>query len=322
MYLKNFLNSASLLSMARFDAEADERAALRASLMKNNTVIEKPTNAEGGNEADETNEEENDEEGEEEGEENEEDEDDENEPDPDEDLTEEEKAAKEAEKKAADKAAAKAQRKQERMQRRIDEATAAAKAAKDELAAFKAANPDSKLSEEEVEAKAEAKAAEKIAAKNLEKLQQDFSDMCDRLQKDATTIDKDFYEKSVDISEQFGPIPSFMIGVLDDLDNGGEVLAHIMNDDDLAEKLWKLDKDNKKAKMTKEVVAIGEKLEAEKKAKTKKQISKVPEPIKPVGASRSTSTVITKADTRPENMDNYVAKRRAQMEANRKARGY
>jgi len=323
MYLKNFLNSSSLLSMARFDAEADERAALRASLMKNNTVIEKPTNAEGGNETDETNEEENDEEGEEEGDEDEEDEDEEGDTDPnEEDLTDEEKAAKEAEKKAAEKAAAKAQRKQERMQRRIDEATAAAKAARDELAAFKAANPDSKLSEEEVEAKAEAKAAEKLAAKKLEELTQQFNETCEKLQKEATKIDKEFYEKIVDISEQFGPIPSFMIGILDDVDNGGEVLAHIANDDDLAEKLWKLSKDGKNAKLTKEIVTISDKLEADKKAKTKKQISKVPEPIKPVGASRSTSTVITRADTRPENMDNYVAKRRAQMEANAKAKGF
>ncbi len=316
---KHLLNGSSLLALARFDKEADERAALRNSLMANNTTVEKPANAEGDNEENnETNEEENEDEEGEEGDENEEDEegDEENE----DDLTDEEKAAKEAEKKAAEKAAAKAQRKNDRMQRRIDEATAAAKAAREELEAFKKANPDSKLTPEEVEAKAEALAAEKLAAKHLEEVKAKFDESCANLQKAATAVDKDFYEKIVDISDQFGPIPSFMIGVLDDLDNGGEVLAHIANDDDLAEKLWKLNKDGKNAKMTKEIVAISDKLETEKKNKNKRQISKVPEPIAPVRASRSTSTVITEADTK--NMDSYVAKRRAQMAADRKAKGF
>lgn len=303
------MNGASLLTMARFDAEADERAALRASLVKNNTVIEKPA-VEGEADPETVVEGEEDEEG---------DEDEEGNPEPDpneEELTDEEKAAKEAEKKANEKAAAKAQRKNDRMQRRIDEAVADAKAAKAELAAFKTANPDSKLSEEEVQSRAEAIAAEKLAAKKVEDLQTEFNNTCERLQKEATKLDKDFYEKIVDISDQFGPIPSFMIGVLDDLDNGAEILAHIAADEELAEKIWDLK--NKPAKMSNELVVISNKLKEAKKP-IKRQISKVPEPIARVQGSRTTSTVITSADTKPENMDNYVAKRQAQMEARRKA---
>ncbi len=309
------MNGSSLLAIARFDKESDERAALRANLIKNNTTIEKPTNVEGADAGtDENNEavdEEENEEGDEEGDENEEDENEET--NEDEDLTDEEKAKKEEEKKAADKIAAKAARKQDRMQRRIDEATAAAKTARDELAAFKAANPDSKLSEAEVQERAEAIAAQKLADKQLAKLKEDFDNTCEKLQKEATKIDKDFYEKIVDVSEQFGPIPSFMIGVLDDLENGGEVLAHIAGDEDLAEKLWKLSKDGKNAKLTKEIVAISDKFEADKKAKSKKQISKVPEPIAAVRGSRTVSSVLTEADTK--DMDRYVAKRRAMMAA-------
>jgi hypothetical protein len=307
---KYLMNGSSLLAMARFDAESDERAALRASLVKNNTVIEKPTTpVESENEAGEGDDEN---ENEEDKEDEERDEDEEDKTPPDEELTDEEKAAKELEKKAADKIAAKAARKQDRMQRRIDEAVASAKAAKDELAAFRNANPDTKLSEEEVESRAEAKAAERLAAQKVKDLQTEFDNTCERLQKEATKLDPQFYEKIVDISDQFGPIPSFMIGVLDDFDNGAEVLAHITNDDELAEKIWDLK--FKPAKMTKELVLISNKLTDAKKP-AKKQISKVPDPIAAVKGSRTTGTTITAADTKPENMDNYVAKRRAQMAA-------
>jgi len=300
------MNGASLLAMANFDADSDERAALRASLVKNNTVIEKPSTTPETEEQNEKVEGEENEEGDDEGEEDEDNE----EENVDEELTDEEKAAKEAEKKAAEKAAAKLARKNDRMQRRIDEATAAAKAAKDELAAFKAANPNSTLTEEEVEARAEAKAAERLAAQKVKDLQTEFDNTCERLQKEATKFDKDFYEKTVDIADQFGPIPSFLIGVAADTENGAEVLAHIVADDELAEKIWKLTP----AKMAKEFILISNKL-IEAKTPPRRQISKVPEPITRVTGSRVVSTTITAADTKPENMDNYVAKRRAQMAA-------
>lgn len=315
MYFKNLLNSSSLLSMANFDAEADERSALRANLVKNNTVVEKAAIDVKDNSIEVENDEE----------ENEDDLNDEKNEEKnklnlnEEELSEEEKITKDVEIKAAEKQAVKAQRKQDRMQRRIDEAVAAAKSAKDELAAFKTANPNTTLTEEEIEVRAEIKAAEKLAKQKIEDLKIEFNNTCEKLQKEATKIDKDFYEKIVDISDQFGPIPSFMIGVLDDFENGAEVLAHIANDDELAEKIWDLK--TKPAKMTKELVIISNQL-ADKNKAPKKQISKVKEPITAITGSRSTSTVITQADMRPENMDNYVAKRRQQMEANRKAKGF
>lgn len=205
------------------------------------------------------------------------------------------------------------------MQRRIDEATAARKAAEAEVARLKAqleADPEKKLTEEEVEARAEAIAARKLADKQMKELQEKFDADCEKLQKAASKLDKDFDDKIADIAEDIGPIPSFMIGVLSDMDNGGEVLSHIANDDELAEEIWGL----KPAKMTKRLVEISNKLEAAKK-KPKKQISRVPDPPEPVKTNRnSNSTIITDADTK--DMSTYVKKRQAQMLEKRKAQGF
>lgn len=232
-------------------------------------------------------------------------------------LTEEEKAAKEE----ADKIAAKAQRKQDRVQKRIDRLTADKAAAEAEVARLKAqleADPEKKLTEEEIETRAEAKAAQKQAAKDLAEVQAKFEAACDKLQAEARKVDPEFDDKINDIATDVGPIPSFMIGVLEDLDNGGEVLAFIANDDELAERIYSLK--TKPAKMTKELVDISNKLEAEKK-KPKKQISKVPDPVKPVNGSRANnSTTITEADTK--DIDTYVRKRQAQMLEQRKLKGF
>ena len=236
--------------------------------------------------------------------------------------TAEEKAAKEAqEKEEADKVAKKAARKEDRTQRRINELTAAKKNLETELANVKlqlAADPDKKLTEEEVQSRAEAIAAKKLADKELKDIQSNFEAACAKLQKDGQKIDKDFDAKVNDMAETFGQIPSFMIGVLEDFDNGGEVLAFLANDEDEAEKIYEAK--NKPAKMTKLLVEISNKLEQAKKP-VPKPISKVPETVKPVGGNRaSNSNIITEADTK--NMDSYVAKRRAQQEERRKTRGY
>ena len=108
-----------------------------------------------------------------------------------------------------------------------------------------------------------------------------------------------------------------MINILDEFDNGGEVLAFIANDDEVAENVYSLQ--NRPAKMTKALVEISNKL-AEAKKPPKKQISKVPDPITPVKGSRVTSTAITEADTK--NMDSYVAKRQRMMLEQRKLKGF
>jgi hypothetical protein len=314
------MSGSSLLAIALRDDEndngADAKAKLREQLAKGNLQNQQQENNE---QSDPPNEEENEEEGE--GEEEEEnDEEDENE-EVDSNKDKEETAEEKAEREKQEKIAAKAQRKQDRMQRRIDEATAARRAAeaeRDRLKAQLEADPEKKLTEEEVEARAEAIAAKKLADKQVEEIQEKFNKACEKLQKEASKVDKEFDDKIADIADDIGPIPSFMIGVLEDLDNGGEVLAFIANDDELAEKIWNLKKNP--AKMTKEIVEISNKLSAAKK-KPKKEISRVPDPPEPVKTNRnSNSAIITEADTK--NMDSYVAKRQAQMLEKRKLRGF
>src|SRR5258707_8928707 len=89
-------------------------------------------------------------------------------------LTAEEKEAKEKQEREAAKAA----RKEQRIQKRIDTAVAAQKIAEAETLKWKAiaeANPDKKLTEEEVEVRSEAKAAEKIDTKEVERMKDDFN---------------------------------------------------------------------------------------------------------------------------------------------------
>jgi len=315
---KHLMNGGSLLSYALYDGNNDEgaddpKAKLREQLAKGNVVKEEnPEGDDKDKDADKDKEGDDEENEEEDDEDNEEDEEDDDKEDIE--LTPEQKAEKEAKEKLE----AKATRKQERMQRRIDRAVAAQRNAEKEIAQLKAqleANPDQKLTAEEIEAKAEAKAKQKLAEKELEDLQARFDKDCETLAKAATKVDKEFNEKINDIAEDVGPIPSFMIGILSDLENGGEVLAHIANDDELAEEIWAM----KPAKMTRRIVEISNKLEAAKKP-PKKQISKVPDPGTPVKGNRQVSNTITEADAK--NMDVYTRKRMAQIAEKRKAQGY
>jgi hypothetical protein len=318
--LKHLMNGSSLISLVLRDGNNDEgadaKAKLRAQIAGNAKVeakseveIKAEAETNDGNEEDDTEGEEEDKE-EEEGKEKEEDEEKVEE-------TEEQKVEREAQEKIA----AKAKRKQDRMQARIDEATAARRNAEAEVARLKAqleADPDKKLTQEEVDSKAEAIVKQRLADKELADLQKKFDDTCAVLAKDAKKIDKDFDDKVNDMAEQFGAIPSFMIGVLGDLDNGGEVLAYLANDDDEAERIYDLTR--VPAKMAKELAMISLKLEEAKKPK-KKEISKV-KGIDPVKSSNKSaaSAVLTEADAK--NMDSYVAKRIRMREDQKKARGY
>ncbi len=320
--LKHLMNGSSLISLILRDADneggtptaAELRNKQREELVKNNTV-----NASGEKKVEEVADVEKEENKEEEGEEDEEEEDAEVEEEAEE-KAEEETEKQKAEREAKEKIAAKAQRKQDRMQRRIDTAIAEKKAAETEIAKLKAqleANPDQKLTAEEVEARAEAIAAKKLSDKQLADMQSDFEKACEALAKAATKIDPEFNDKINDVAEQFGAIPSFMIGVLEDFENGGEVLAYIANDDDIAEHIFGLAK--KPAKMTKELVLISNKLLDAKKPKPKK-LSAVPDSVAPVKGGKVVSNTITEADTK--NMDNYIAKRQRQMMEKRKLQGF
>lgn len=314
------MNGSSLISLMLRDADdeggsspADLRNKQRAELMKNSTVVTSGEKKEAAAEGEENNQE-GDEEGEEEGENEEDEGGGEKEVKEGEEETEEQK--KEREEK--EKQAAKAQRKQDRMQRRIDAATAKAREAEAEIARLKAqieADPEKKLTAEEVERLAEEKAAKKLAEKQVADIKAEFEKTCDNLQKAANKIDKEFDIKINDLASEFGPIPSFMIGILDDLDNGAEVFVALANDDDLAETVWNA----KPAKMTKKLVELSNKLAEAKKPKAK-PLSRVPDPVKPVGSTRVISNTITEADTK--NMDSYVAKRQRQMAEKRKLQGF
>lgn len=319
---KHLMNGSSLLALALRDGNNDQgsdpKAALREQLAKGNIPAKDVNDGEQNADDNSDNEGGENEEGEDDGEDDDESEEEGEEDDdkvtPPEDETEEQKKEREAKEKEA----AKAQRKQDRTQRRIDRLVAEKKAAEAEVTRLKeqlAANPDQKLTAEEIEAQAEAKAAKKIADKELADLQSKFDADCETLAKAATKVDKQFNDKINELAEDIGPIPSFMIGVLADMENGGEVLAYVANDDELAEDIWKA----KPAKMTKLLVEISTKLTDAKK-KPKKQISKVEAPGEPVKGSRVVSSQLTEADTK--NMDTYVAKRQKMMMEKRKAQGF
>lgn len=318
---KSLLNGVSLSSLMLRDGNNDEgaadpKAALREQLAKGNQ--QKESNDDKSNADGEQNNGDDEKDDEEEGSKGEEDDDEEDEEgevkDPPEDETEEQKKEREDKEKEV----AKAQRKQDRTQRRIDRLVSEKKAAEAEVTRLKQqleANPDQKLTAEEIEAKAEAIAEKKAKDKELKDLQARFEDDCAKLQKAANKVDKDFDNKIHELAEDIGPIPSFMIGVLSDMDNGAEVLAHIANDDELAEDIWAM----KPTKMTKALVEISAKL-TEAKKPPRKQISKVPDPGSQIKPGRVVSNMITEADTK--NMDNYVAKRQAQLAERKKARGF
>ncbi len=315
------MSGGSLLSYALYDGNNDDgsdpRAKLRAEIAKGNLPEgSAPPKKEGEEDGEQDTDKGDDNEGDDDDETNDEEDGKKEEEKPEEELTDEEKAAK----AEAEKIAAKAKRKEDRVQKRFNELTAKANAAEAEVARLKAqleANPDLKLTAEEIETKAKALADKRIADKEIEEMQAKFQLACDTLQAAAKKIDKDFDDKINDITTDVGPIPGFLIGVLENLDNGGEVLAFIADDDELAERIFKL-KGNP-AKMTKETVDISNKLEAEKK-KPKKQISKVPDPVTPVKGGSGNKNALTEADTK--NMPEYVRKRQQQMLEQRKLKGF
>ena len=278
--------------------EIDPKVALREKLAKGNTVIETTSATEVEIEPEEDEEEE---------------EEVEAAPENETEKQKTERLAKEAT-DVAEKLAAKAKRKEDRIQKRINTIAAQRDAANAEVEKLKAqlkADPDKTLTEEEVDSRAEAKATAKLKEKELADIQNQFENACDKLQKEAIKIDKDFTPKVNEMAENFGPIPSFMIGILEDLENGGEVLAFLANDEDVAEKIYGC----KPAKMAKELVLISNKL-IEAKAPKPRKLSAVPEPVEAIRSHQVQSLAITDADTK--DMDTYVAKRQRMIEERRK----
>jgi hypothetical protein len=171
------------------------------------------------------------------------------------------------------------QKEKDRIQRRIDRLTAKSSALEKENAELKAklaAKPDKVLSEEEVETRANTK-AQQISN------EREFTNACNRLAEAATKVDKEFKKKIDSVVDELGGLqsggmPPHMIHILDDMDNGGEVLSHLANDIDTYEEVITLPM----GKMASRLAKIATKIEEDKKAATKKppikDPSKVPNP--------------------------------------------
>lgn len=203
-----------------------------------------------------------------------------------EEIAESEKTEEELEK---EKEAAKDEREKLKIQKKIDREVAKRKVLEDENADLKrqlAAKPDADkvLTEEDVEKLAEAKSTQRD-------IERQFTKDCNMLATEGTKLDKDFNNKVNDMAKEVEPIPSRMVGILSDLDNGPAVLLHLANNTDEYEDLMEFKNSDKLAvKLTK----LSEQLKPKPKVK---EVSKLPDPnngIKPNGRSGSDTTLHSK----------------------------
>lgn len=226
-----------------------------------------------------------------------------------EEENDEKEEGEEAEERVETKSVEKLEKTIARLQKRIDKKSGSEKQLQKQLDDLKAqleakqAAGETVLTEEDVNTRAERLAAERLA-------EREFTRACNKLAEAATKIDKEFDTKVKDMGEEIGPIPSVMIGILEDLDNGGAVLAHLVNNVDDAEELYALPL----PKMSLRLAKLSEKLAA----KPKREISKVPAPNEPVTHGR----VQPAFDPRNTKMDTkeWIEKRNQQVAERRKAR--
>jgi len=231
-----------------------------------------------------------------------------------EEITASEKTEEELE---TEKQEAKTQVEKSRIQRKIDKEVAKRKTLEEELAETKRQlaaakeGKEGKFDEDEVDKRANAKAEQKVA-------EREFLNASNRLADAAEKLDKDFIKKIKVIAEETAPIPGHMIGILDDLDNGGAVLVSLADDVDEYERIITLSP----AKAAVELTKLSVKLAAKPASKA---VSKVPKPIEPIGGKTSGTNndmVITDKDT--QNMNEFIRKRNIQIAERQKmkAAGY
>jgi chromosome segregation ATPase len=159
------------------------------------------------------------------------------------------------------------------------------------------------LTDDDVRALAEIE-AERIAN------EREFNAICNKLADNAEKIDKEFPKKVKELGDEIGPIPTFMIGVLNDLSNGGAVLSHLANDLDEAEKLYKMTP----ARMTIALSKISDKLRPKPK-----QISRVPQPNNIINGD-GRNAAISYSDKDDDRT--WIEKRNREAAEKRKVRGY
>lgn len=237
---------------------------------------------------------------------------DDNDNDKDDDKTDDDE--KEKELTAEQKKIASLKKQVERLSRRVGKTAGERDQIRKDLNAAKA-SLDSKvkdgegLTEEEVERRAQVRATV-IASEAA------FQNAQNKLTKDAVKVDKDFVKKINDVAEDIGRIPGAMIGILEDLDNGGAVLANLASNPDDYEEIIAMPL----PKMASRLAKLSDKLIEDAKPKVKK-ISKVPEPLDAIkGGSESPNVLSDKPNATKESMEKFVKQRQAQTEARRKAK--
>ena len=219
---------------------------------------------------------------------------------------------KTAEELEAEKAAATTQKEKDRVQRRIDRLTAKTTTLEKENAELKkqlAAQPDKTLTEAEVDAR-----ANKIADQRF--TEREFVNACNKIAKDATAVDKEFKKKIDAVVDELGGLeaggmPGYMVGILDDMDDGGKVLARIVNDIDEYEEIRALPM----AKMATRLAKISTQIEAEEKAAAEAAKKKPKEPSKVPAAPdqlRGGSTTLPGTYRKGMSQEDYVAMRTKQ----------
>jgi len=233
-----------------------------------------------------------------------------------EDVDKEEDGEKDPEEKheltAAEKEVEKLKNTIERLKKRVGKTVGEKEEIKKQLADAKIALEKKKEDGEEVlDEDTVNKRAEELA--NVKATERQFIADCNKLADAATKIDKDFPQKVKVVGEEISPIPSQMVGILTDLDNdnGGAVLAHLVENVDEYEDIIKLPL----TKMTSKLLKLSDKLAEEAKPKPR-PISKVPAPNETVNGNRSSPQVLT--DKMP--MDEWVRLRNQQAEERRKAK--
>lgn len=213
----------------------------------------------------------------------------------------------EAEKLEAETAAEKA-----KIQRRIDREVGKRKELENkikELEAKLAADPDKAniLTEEDVERRSEEKA-------QALQTQRDFDAASNRLFDAGAKADKEFPVKIKEMADDIGGIPGHLVGIIDDLDNPGEVLVYFTNNADEFKEIYAMSP----AKAALKLAKLSDKITAEKKPKPK-EISKVPDPAETIkGGSSKASDVLPKNPT--DNMAEFVRIRAKQADERRRAK--
>lgn len=228
----------------------------------------------------------------------------------------EEKEDDETDDKSSDekKLELKQEKKIERLEKKIAREAQKRREAEKELAALKkkAEGTETTLTEDDVEKRSEAKAQEKQLLKEFNAA---VDKLADGAQKHLKMKTKEFDELAKEVTEELGAIPSQIIGILDDLDNGPIVLAHLFKNVDEAEEIYKLK--DRPAKLGLELAKLSTKLATPKP----KKISQVPDPIEPLGGkpvqSDRLAFLMNKKNKTQEEMNEWVHLRNAEVASKR-----